>query len=174
MAVPRGAQFGVQAPPFDSTRIGGARGRRRRRVSHRSRTKSRGADGKRSNRSRLLAVVDALPQQDRRCLYLRAEGLPYREIAGILDISLGAVSLSLARSLARIGRAAERCRLMNYDDSHPSDQQLLLDVEGELSSNEEKAIGLHLDAVLEMPRAPAGNRKCNCRFHPRPPAGTRW
>lgn len=59
-------------------------------------------------RSRLLAVVDALPQQDRRCLYLRAEGLPYREIAGILDISLGAVSLSLARSLARVGRAAER------------------------------------------------------------------
>jgi RNA polymerase sigma-70 factor, ECF subfamily len=60
-------------------------------------------------RSRLLAVVEALPQQDRRCLFLRAEGLPYREIAGILDISLGAVSLSLARSLARIGRAAQRC-----------------------------------------------------------------
>ena len=30
------------------------------------------------------------------------------EIAGILDMSLGAVSLSLARSLARIARAAER------------------------------------------------------------------
>jgi RNA polymerase sigma-70 factor, ECF subfamily len=59
-------------------------------------------------RSRLLAVVEALPEQDRRCLFLRAEGLPYREIAGILDISLGAVSLSLSRSLARIGRAAER------------------------------------------------------------------
>jgi DNA-directed RNA polymerase specialized sigma24 family protein len=36
------------------------------------------------------------------------EGLRYREIAGILDMSLGAVSLSLARSLARIARAAER------------------------------------------------------------------
>jgi hypothetical protein len=34
---------------------------------------------------------------------------------------------------------------MNYDDSHPSDPQLLLAVEGELSSNEEKAIRLHLD-----------------------------
>ncbi|MGA7239203.1 MAG: sigma-70 family RNA polymerase sigma factor [Bryobacteraceae bacterium] len=56
----------------------------------------------------LLAVVDALPEQDRRCLFLRAEGLRYREIAGILDMSLGAVSLSLTRSLARIGRAAER------------------------------------------------------------------
>jgi RNA polymerase sigma-70 factor, ECF subfamily len=57
---------------------------------------------------RLLAVVEALPEQDRRCLFLRAEGLRYREIAGVLDMSLGAVSLSLARSLARIARVAER------------------------------------------------------------------
>jgi RNA polymerase sigma-70 factor (ECF subfamily) len=57
---------------------------------------------------RLLAVVQALSEQDRRCLVLRAEGLRYREIAGILDMSLGAVSISLARSLARIARSAER------------------------------------------------------------------
>lgn len=57
---------------------------------------------------RLLSVIDALPEQDRRCLFLRAEGLRYREIAGVLDISLGAVSLSLSRSLARLGRAAQR------------------------------------------------------------------
>jgi len=57
---------------------------------------------------RLLAVVQALPEQDRRCLILRAEGLRYRAIAEVLDMSLGAVSLSLARSLARIARAAER------------------------------------------------------------------
>jgi RNA polymerase sigma-70 factor (ECF subfamily) len=57
---------------------------------------------------RLLAVVQALPEQDRRCLVLRAEGLRYRGIADVLDMSLGAVSLSLARSLARIARAAER------------------------------------------------------------------
>ena len=57
---------------------------------------------------RLLAVVQALPEQDRRCLSLRAEGLCYREIAEILDMSLGAVSLSLTRSLARIARSAER------------------------------------------------------------------
>jgi RNA polymerase sigma-70 factor (ECF subfamily) len=57
---------------------------------------------------RLMAVVDALPEQDRRCLFLRAEGLRYREIAEILEMSLGAVSLSLARSLARIARSAER------------------------------------------------------------------
>jgi RNA polymerase sigma-70 factor (ECF subfamily) len=57
---------------------------------------------------RLQAVVRALPEQDRLCLFLRAEGLRYREIAGILDVSLGAVSISLARSLARIARTAER------------------------------------------------------------------
>ena len=59
-------------------------------------------------RQRLLAVVGALPVPDRRCLFLRAEGLRYREIAEVLDMSLGAVSLSLSRSLGRIARAAER------------------------------------------------------------------
>lgn len=57
---------------------------------------------------RLLSVVAALPEQDRRCLSLRAEGLRYRQIAEILGMSLGAVSNSLARSLARIARSAER------------------------------------------------------------------
>jgi RNA polymerase sigma-70 factor, ECF subfamily len=57
---------------------------------------------------RLLAVLGALPERDRRCLSLRAEGLRYREIAGVLDISLGAVSLSLGRSLVRIARAIGR------------------------------------------------------------------
>jgi RNA polymerase sigma-70 factor (ECF subfamily) len=59
-------------------------------------------------RRRLLRVVEALPEQDRRCLALRAEGLRYREIAGVLNVSLGAVSISLTRSLARIARSAER------------------------------------------------------------------
>jgi RNA polymerase sigma-70 factor (ECF subfamily) len=54
---------------------------------------------------RLRAVVEAMPEQDRRCLSLRAEGLKYREIAEVLGISLGGVSMSLARSLARITRA---------------------------------------------------------------------
>jgi RNA polymerase sigma-70 factor, ECF subfamily len=57
---------------------------------------------------RLFGVWNALRGQDRRCLSLRAEGLTYREIAQVLDMSLGAVSLSLARSLARFARADER------------------------------------------------------------------
>jgi RNA polymerase sigma-70 factor (ECF subfamily) len=57
---------------------------------------------------RLLAAFQALPEQDRRCLSLRAEGLRYREIAGVLEISLGSVSVSLARSLTRLTRVSER------------------------------------------------------------------
>lgn len=56
----------------------------------------------------LLAVVDALSDQDRRCLSLRAEGLRYREIAEILDLSISTVSVSLGRSLARISCASGR------------------------------------------------------------------
>jgi RNA polymerase sigma-70 factor (ECF subfamily) len=56
-------------------------------------------------RQRLLAVLSVLPETDQCCLRLRAEGLRYREISSILGISLGAVSISLTRSLARLLRA---------------------------------------------------------------------
>jgi len=59
-------------------------------------------------RHRLLAVVHALPETDQGCLRLRAEGLPYREIAAVLGMSLGGVSISLTRSLARLIRADGR------------------------------------------------------------------
>ena len=59
-------------------------------------------------RSRLQSVIKALPENDQHCLRLRAEGLRYREIATVLGISLGAVSISLTRSLARLVRADGR------------------------------------------------------------------
>lgn len=59
-------------------------------------------------RRRLLAVFHALSEGDQFCLKLRAEGLRYREIAAVLEISLGAVSTSLTRSLARMARADGR------------------------------------------------------------------
>jgi RNA polymerase sigma-70 factor (ECF subfamily) len=62
----------------------------------------------RQRQDRLRSVVDALPETDRECLYLRAEGLRYREIADVLEISLGSVAKSLARSLARLSAADER------------------------------------------------------------------
>jgi RNA polymerase sigma-70 factor, ECF subfamily len=57
---------------------------------------------------RLRAVLRALPEHDQHCLRLRAEGLRYREIAEVLGMSLGAVSISLTRSLARLERADRR------------------------------------------------------------------
>jgi RNA polymerase sigma-70 factor (ECF subfamily) len=59
-------------------------------------------------RMRLLAVVNALPEQDRRCLYLRAEGLTYRDIGSVLGMSLGGVAVSLKRSLSRLAEGNGR------------------------------------------------------------------
>jgi RNA polymerase sigma-70 factor (ECF subfamily) len=53
-------------------------------------------------RARLRAVVRAMPERDRRCLYLRAEGLSYRDIARTLDISLGSVAKSVTRAVTRL------------------------------------------------------------------------
>jgi len=53
-------------------------------------------------RERLLAVVDCLPERDRCCLWLRAEGLNYREIAQALGVSLGSVANSLGRAFRRL------------------------------------------------------------------------
>src|SRR6202451_163443 len=47
---------------------------------------------------RMQAVLRALPEQDRCCLYLRAAGLRYREIAGALGMALGGVSVGPPRS----------------------------------------------------------------------------
>lgn len=58
-------------------------------------------------RRRLRAVVLALPERDRQCLFLRAEGLRYREIAKTLDVSLGAVAKSLARTMTRLTNVDE-------------------------------------------------------------------
>jgi len=62
----------------------------------------------RQRQDRLRSVVDALPQIDRECLHLRAEGFRYRQIAEVMGISLGSVANSLARSLSRLSAANER------------------------------------------------------------------
>ena len=64
----------------------------------------------RQRQHHLQSVVAALPETDRECLYLRAEGLRYREIAEVLDISVGSVANSLARSLARLSAVDERLK----------------------------------------------------------------
>ena len=57
---------------------------------------------------RIQAVIQALPEQDRRCLFLRAEGLRYREIAETLGISLGSVANSLERAIGKLSRVREQ------------------------------------------------------------------
>jgi RNA polymerase sigma-70 factor (ECF subfamily) len=57
-------------------------------------------------RLRLQAVVHALPERARQCLFLRAEGLRYREIAKVLQVSLGGVAKSLALAMTRLSNAA--------------------------------------------------------------------
>jgi RNA polymerase sigma-70 factor, ECF subfamily len=59
-------------------------------------------------RRRLLSVVNALPERDRRCLILRAEGLGYRDIAKALGLSLGGVAKIVTRAIARLASADQR------------------------------------------------------------------
>lgn len=53
-------------------------------------------------------VIQAMPERDRQCVLLRAEGHTYRGIATALNVSLGAVAKSMARALARLARVEER------------------------------------------------------------------
>jgi RNA polymerase sigma-70 factor, ECF subfamily len=54
---------------------------------------------------RVRSVFRALSERDRQCLFLRAEGLRYRDIARTLGLSLGGVAKSLARSMSRFVNA---------------------------------------------------------------------
>jgi RNA polymerase sigma-70 factor (ECF subfamily) len=56
-------------------------------------------------RERLRAVFDALPDRERRCLFLRAEGLTYRDIAKAMSVSLGSVSKAVTRAVTRLMNA---------------------------------------------------------------------
>jgi RNA polymerase sigma-70 factor (ECF subfamily) len=55
-----------------------------------------------ARRRQLRRIFLALPERDQRCLYLRAEGLQYREIANVMHMSLGSVAKSLTRSMAKL------------------------------------------------------------------------
>ena len=50
----------------------------------------------------LAAAIARLPQRQRECLHLRAEGLRYREIAEVLGTTTSAVSESLKRVVIRL------------------------------------------------------------------------
>jgi len=51
---------------------------------------------------RLRAAIRNLPEQQRQCMLLRASGLRYREIAGILGIQISSVGSLVHRAVARL------------------------------------------------------------------------
>lgn len=61
----------------------------------------------RERRGRLQAVYCALPERERQCIALRAEGVRYREIARILGISLGTVAKSLTYAITRLSNSVK-------------------------------------------------------------------
>jgi RNA polymerase sigma-70 factor (ECF subfamily) len=60
----------------------------------------------RERAARLSEALAELSPQQRRCLYLRAEGLRYREIAETIGVGVSTVSQFLTRAITRLRRAA--------------------------------------------------------------------
>jgi RNA polymerase sigma-70 factor (ECF subfamily) len=61
----------------------------------------------RERTARVGAALAELSPQQLRCLYLRAEGLRYKEIAETLGVGVSTVSQFLTRAIARLRRAAD-------------------------------------------------------------------
>lgn len=59
----------------------------------------------RERSKRLRAALETLSPQQRNCLYLRSEGLRYREIAEVMRISQSSVNEFLRRAIARLAEA---------------------------------------------------------------------
>jgi RNA polymerase sigma-70 factor, ECF subfamily len=54
--------------------------------------------------ARLHAAMQALPARQQQCLRLRAEGMRYREIAEVLQVSVSTVADLVHQALARLGK----------------------------------------------------------------------
>jgi RNA polymerase sigma-70 factor (ECF subfamily) len=61
----------------------------------------------RERMTRLHAAVQSLSEQQRRCLFLRMEGLRYPEIGGTLGISPSAVGEFLRRAMVRLKKVRD-------------------------------------------------------------------
>ena len=61
----------------------------------------------RQRHTRVCAVMRALPERDRQCLSMRAEGVTYRDIAAALGISLGGVAKAVGRAALRVTNAVK-------------------------------------------------------------------
>jgi RNA polymerase sigma-70 factor (ECF subfamily) len=59
---------------------------------------------RREKMARVHAAISTLSEQQKRCLYLRAEGFRYREIAEILEVTISTVAESLRRAIKKLIR----------------------------------------------------------------------
>ncbi|MGA8027126.1 MAG: sigma-70 family RNA polymerase sigma factor [Bryobacteraceae bacterium] len=59
----------------------------------------------REKMQRVQAALETLSPQQRNCLFLRSEGLRYREIAEVMGISLSTVNEFLRRAISRLAEA---------------------------------------------------------------------
>jgi RNA polymerase sigma-70 factor (ECF subfamily) len=57
---------------------------------------------RREKLSRVHAAISTLSEQQKQCLYLRAEGFRYREIAEILEVTISTVAESLRRAIKKL------------------------------------------------------------------------
>ena len=57
--------------------------------------------------ARLHGAISSLSAQQRRCVYLRAEGFRYREIAEILDVSVSTVAESVRRAIKKLTKESD-------------------------------------------------------------------
>jgi RNA polymerase sigma-70 factor, ECF subfamily len=57
---------------------------------------------RREKMARVHAAISALSEQQKQCLYLRAEGFRYREIGEILEITISTVAESLRRAIKKL------------------------------------------------------------------------
>lgn len=59
----------------------------------------------REKMSRVAAALETLSPQQRNCLYLRSEGLRYREIAEVIGVSSSTVNEFLRRAISRLAES---------------------------------------------------------------------
>ena len=72
------------------------------------RRRSRGGAAGRSELGSVVALLQALPEIDRAALLMRAfHGLPYQEIAAVLEISLSSAKVKVHRARARLAQMRE-------------------------------------------------------------------
>jgi RNA polymerase sigma-70 factor (ECF subfamily) len=62
---------------------------------------------RRQRNDQLQDSIDNLTELQRQCLSLRAEGLRYREIASVLDLSMSTVADAVRRAVTNLRRRVE-------------------------------------------------------------------